>query len=495
MRWLPLLATGAVLMGQDQASDPFRKVYAAAITEYNAGRIVQARTHLETFLKEHPDYFRGYRVYWEAVGRTENSVARRAAVTRDLRLFENASVEKRTEEFYSNMIAGYTILDNPLRAAELQKECKQRYPRGLIAQKAVLDSAREESDPARASQTYTKYIQDFRENISWVELATSDRFDLMAAHPEIFDVANLRKAADEAEQGARAFIGEFGNPAQLLTQLRRITEVFAERDPASALTFAQRGLSMIQEQWPHSEEISEKYRIVFFWPALLTSHVALKDWMAGRRIGEALTKEIDSGSVSLGESKERLVRRHYAQALRNGGFPEAAVIQEEIAADPSRNRKRREEQVRASLLTTIQRDPAKQFSLKDSVGRTISLKDLRGKIVAVAFWATWCGPCIAELDQWKMVWAKYKDKADDVTMLAVSTDADKGHAFQFAKERGYDFPILFSDGAIDEFYKAQTLPQFYLIDRAGDIRFHDEGYVSDGLYLRKFDWMIESLSR
>ena len=106
------------------------KIYASAVTEYNSGRITQARTQLEKLFKEHPDYFRGYRVYWDAVGRTEDTAARRAAVERDLKLFEAASIDKRTEEFYSNMITGYTILNDSLRIGELQKECKQRYPRG-----------------------------------------------------------------------------------------------------------------------------------------------------------------------------------------------------------------------------------------------------------------------------------------------------------------------------------------------------------------------------
>jgi hypothetical protein len=356
MRCLALFATAAALMGQDP--DPLRKAYASAIADYNAGCISQARTQLDELLKEHPDYFRGYRVYWDAVGRTEDSVARRAAVERDLKLFEAASLEKRTEDFYSNMIAGYTILDNPLRVGELQEECKQRYPRGLMAQQAVLDSARKESSPARAAQIYAEYIKDFRENISWVHLATRDRFDLMAAHPDVFDTASLRAAAAESEQAARAYIGAFGNPMALLTQLQRISDVFAERDPSTALTFAQRGLNLIQEQWQRSEEISERNRISSFWPVLLTAHVARKDWAAARRVGEALTREIDSGSVKLGETKEKLIRGQYAEALQNSHSPEAARIQLELAADPSRDRKRREEQMRASLLASAQRHPA-----------------------------------------------------------------------------------------------------------------------------------------
>jgi hypothetical protein len=76
MSRLALFATAAVLLGQ--ASDPLREVYASAIVDYNAGRINQARTKLEELLKDHPDYFRGYRVYWDAVGRTEDTSARRA---------------------------------------------------------------------------------------------------------------------------------------------------------------------------------------------------------------------------------------------------------------------------------------------------------------------------------------------------------------------------------------------------------------------------------
>src|SRR5947208_6445285 len=148
---------------------------------------------------------------------------------------------------------------------------------------------------------------------------------------------------------------------------------------------------MIQEQWPRSEQISEKDRISF-WPTLLKAHVALKDWVASRRVGEALTREIDSGSFKLDETKEKVVRQHYAEALQNGQFPEAARVQQELAADSSRYRQRREEQVRAALLTSAQRRPARPFSLKDASGRTISLNDLRGKVVALAFWATWCGP-------------------------------------------------------------------------------------------------------
>jgi predicted Zn-dependent protease len=70
------LAAAAIpgcLMAQDSAADPVRKRYGTAVREFNAGRIAEARRQLEGLQREHPEYFRGYRVYWETVGRTESS--------------------------------------------------------------------------------------------------------------------------------------------------------------------------------------------------------------------------------------------------------------------------------------------------------------------------------------------------------------------------------------------------------------------------------------
>src|SRR5713226_1349326 len=118
MRGVAILATVTFLAAQDQAQDSIRKNYSAAVDDLSAGRIVDARKNLEQILKEHPDYFRGYKVYWDVVGRSQDEVARRAAAERDCKLFEAAPTEKRTEDFYSNMIAGYEILGNMKRIVE-----------------------------------------------------------------------------------------------------------------------------------------------------------------------------------------------------------------------------------------------------------------------------------------------------------------------------------------------------------------------------------------
>jgi len=69
------------------------------------------------------------------------------------------------------MIAGYTILDNRCESASCRR-MQATLSAWTHCPAAVLDSARKESSPARAAQIYADYIKDYRENISWVELAT-----------------------------------------------------------------------------------------------------------------------------------------------------------------------------------------------------------------------------------------------------------------------------------------------------------------------------------
>ncbi len=115
-------------------------------------------------------------------------------------------------------------------------------------------------------------------------------------------------------------------------------------------------------------------------------------------------------------------------------------------------------------------EPAPNFQLRDLNGRMVALSDLRGKVVLLNFWATWCGPCRVEMPAMEQLYQTFPRK--DFEILAVSTDA-QGVAITrpFQQENHLTFPILHdSDFRVGLTYGARSLPMTFMVDRQGVVR-------------------------
>lgn len=111
--------------------------------------------------------------------------------------------------------------------------------------------------------------------------------------------------------------------------------------------------------------------------------------------------------------------------------------------------------------------PAPDFTLRTLDGKKVSLSELKGKVVLVNFWATWCPPCREEMPLFEKVYKKYKDKGFEI--LAVSTDSSVEPVKKFVEEFNVSFPVLLDDGKVSSLYSIQGLPTSFLIDREGKV--------------------------
>lgn len=119
--------------------------------------------------------------------------------------------------------------------------------------------------------------------------------------------------------------------------------------------------------------------------------------------------------------------------------------------------------------------PAPDFTLPTLSGAPIHLSALRGKVVLVNFWATWCGSCRAEMPALNALYQRYKDRGLEV--LAVNLDTDSTSNVQaFARKIGVTFRVgLDPSSSTARSYRVRSLPTTYLIDRAGNVVVQEVG--------------------
>lgn len=144
---------------------------------------------------------------------------------------------------------------------------------------------------------------------------------------------------------------------------------------------------------------------------------------------------------------------------------------------------------------------APDFSLVDLDGKSVKLSELRGKVVVLDFWATWCGPCIMSFPGMKLSMDKYKNNPN-VKFLFVNTyervDVSQWTSTvkTFVKQRGFDtFPVIMDiGGEVAGNYGVNGIPAKFCIDKEGKIKFKSTGYLgsSDAIVKEMSNWVDEA---
>ncbi len=109
-----------------------------------------------------------------------------------------------------------------------------------------------------------------------------------------------------------------------------------------------------------------------------------------------------------------------------------------------------------------------QFEMIDADGKITTMEDLKGKVVFLNFWATWCGPCIAEMPTIQKLYDKFKDDKD-VVILTVEVENKKEKAKNFMTSKNLTLPIVFPNSTIPKEFFDYALPTTIILDKQGNI--------------------------
>jgi len=141
----------------------------------------------------------------------------------------------------------------------------------------------------------------------------------------------------------------------------------------------------------------------------------------------------------------------------------------------------------AKLEADDERRQLANFTLTDLQGKNWTLKDLRGKVALVNFWATWCPPCQKEMPDLEALYKRFQDQG--FVILAISEDEETDKVKPFITERKISYPILLDPGQkVNNLFQVDGIPKSFVYDRDGKL-------VSQSIDMRTQRQFLEMLAQ
>ena len=124
-------------------------------------------------------------------------------------------------------------------------------------------------------------------------------------------------------------------------------------------------------------------------------------------------------------------------------------------------------------------DPAPSFSVVDTTGAEIDLQELRGTVVLVNFFATWCGPCLEELPHLQKLWEEFSEN-DNFEMIVIGREETHESVIEFQSTHGYTFPMAPDPERTSySLFAKELIPRTYLVSKDGTICFATAGFYEE----------------
>jgi len=117
---------------------------------------------------------------------------------------------------------------------------------------------------------------------------------------------------------------------------------------------------------------------------------------------------------------------------------------------------------------------------------------LRGKVVFINFWASWCPPCRAEFPSIETLYTRFKNHPD-IFFLMINKDSDPSAAHNYLEKEKYSVPFYQTNDNVPGEVYSGSLPTTVVLDKAGKIRFHHEGFANygTGQFVKQIEELIK----
>jgi thiol-disulfide isomerase/thioredoxin len=136
--------------------------------------------------------------------------------------------------------------------------------------------------------------------------------------------------------------------------------------------------------------------------------------------------------------------------------------------------------------------PSSHIRFRDTTGRIINISELKGKVIFVNFWATWCPPCIAEMPSVNQLYTRFKNDTR-IVFIFVDVDNDYSKVKSFQQKNNYHLPIYTQASQIPDSLMDGTIPTTLMFDKNGSLIYQHSGaadYSSS-----KFQDFLSSISK
>ncbi len=131
------------------------------------------------------------------------------------------------------------------------------------------------------------------------------------------------------------------------------------------------------------------------------------------------------------------------------------------------------------------------FNLPTLEGGQITLSELRGKVVVIDFWATWCPPCREEIPGFIKLYDQYKDEGLEIIGISLDT-GEKSKLSAFVKEWKINYPIVIGDDNVTRDYGGiRAIPTTFIIDKKGAIREKHIGYTLEKIFKEEIERLLK----